>query len=317
MAEISIREGNLPFEIPHVGTPCHTYYKIFGDLSSNSPRLVVLHGGPSAGHEYLLPFAQLWEQFGIPVIFYDQIGCASSTHLPDTRGDESLWQESLFMVELDNLLDSLRLRDGPGYYILGHSWGGRLAAAFAASRPLGLQMLVLASAIASTETVNLGNQLNRKALPPDVRLALEEEDEKGDVDSERFKDAYAVFLRTYFCRVGPPPPKELLLAGKNIAQDKAVRPTIYGPSPLRCTGSFRDWTVIPRLHQIAVPTLVYNGDFDTSHDVTTVPFFEHIPRVRWITFPNAGHMCHIEGPELRERVLRTVGEFLTWGSNTK
>jgi pimeloyl-ACP methyl ester carboxylesterase len=74
-------------------------------------------------------------------------------------------------------------------------------------------------------------------------------------------------------------------------------------------GSFRDWTCIPRLHQIAVPTLVYNGEFDTSHDITTVPFFENIPRVRWITFPDAGHMCHLERPA--EKVLRTVGEFLT------
>ena len=64
------------------------------------------------------------------------------------------------------------------------------------------------------------------------------------------------------------------------------------------------------MHQIAVPTLIYNGEFDTSHDETVAPF-EHIPRVRWITFPNAGHMCHLEGPELREEVLRVVGEFLT------
>ena len=60
-----------------------------------------------------------------------------------------------------------------------------------------------------------------------------------------------------------------------------------------------------------MPTLVYNGEFDTSHDITTVPFFEHIPRVRWITFPGAGHMCHLERQELAERVFRVVGEFLT------
>jgi pimeloyl-ACP methyl ester carboxylesterase len=83
-----------------------------------------------------------------------------------------------------------------------------------------------------------------------------------------------------------------------------------GPSPLDFTGSFRDWTCIPRLHQINVPTLMYNGDFDTSHDVTLVPLFEHIPRVRWITFTDAAHMCHLERPELAEKVFRTVGEFL-------
>src|ERR1700727_229177 len=101
MADTDMREGTVPFKIQHIDTPCHTYYKIIGDLSSNSPRLVVLHGGPGTGHEYLLPFGRLWQQFGIPVVFYDQIGCAASTHLPQTAGDESFWQESLFLAELD------------------------------------------------------------------------------------------------------------------------------------------------------------------------------------------------------------------------
>ena len=84
-----------------------------------------------------------------------------------------------------------------------------------------------------------------------------------------------------------------------------------GPSPFDFTGSFRDWTCVPRLPQINVPTLLYNGDSDTSHDVTIVPLFEEIPRVRWITFSDAGHMCHLERPELAEKIFRTVGDFLT------
>lgn len=93
--------------------------------------------------------------------------------------------------------------------------------------------------------------------------------------------------------------------------NRANQPSRYGPSPFKAEGTFRDWTCIPRLHQIDVPTLVYNGEFDSSHDVTTVPFFENIPRVRWVTFSHAGHMCHLEGPEIREKVMTTVGEFLT------
>jgi pimeloyl-ACP methyl ester carboxylesterase len=76
-------------------------------------------------------------------------------------------------------------------------------------------------------------------------------------------------------------------------------------------GSFKDWTCIPRLHQIAVPTLLYNGEFDTSHDITLTPFFEHISRIRWVTFANAGHICHLERSEIAEKVYRLVGEFLT------
>ncbi|MCJ1308608.1 hypothetical protein MMC25_002261 [Agyrium rufum] len=310
MADADVIEGRVPFTVPKVDTACFTYYKIIGDLSSNSPRLIVLHGGPGTGHEYLLPFGQLWQSHGIPVVFYDQIGCGASTRLPQTRGDESLWQESLFIAELNNLIEFLHLHDGPGFHLFGHSWGGRIAPAFAASRPEGLRKLILASGVASTETLVEGTRRNRKQLPHETQTALNEEEKQGNFMSPRFREGIDIYLRTYFCRAKPFPPKELLPALKNMSEDTTVRETIAGPSPLNCAGSFRNWTCIPRLHQITAPTLVYNGEFDTSHDNTTKPFFEHISRVRWITFANAGHMCHLEGPEIREKVLSTVGEFL-------
>ena len=76
-------------------------------------------------------------------------------------------------------------------------------------------------------------------------------------------------------------------------------------------GSLSNWDVIPRLPKITAPTLVYNGEYDTSHDIAQVPFFELVPQVRWITISGGGHMCHLEGEGRRERVLKVVGEFLT------
>lgn len=75
------------------------------------------------------------------------------------------------------------------------------------------------------------------------------------------------------------------------------------------------WTSIPRLPQIIAPTLIYNGEYDTSHDIGQVPFFELIPRVRWVTFANGGHKCHLESG-LKEKILKVVGEFLTQGRET-
>jgi pimeloyl-ACP methyl ester carboxylesterase len=72
----------------------------------------------------------------------------------------------------------------------------------------------------------------------------------------------------------------------------------------------RNWTVISRLPNITAPTLVYNGEFDTSQDIANEPFFEHIPRVRWLTVSNASHMIHLESDVLREKVMTLVGEFL-------
>lgn len=89
----------------------------------------------------------------------------------------------------------------------------------------------------------------------------------------------------------------------------------FGPSIHVPTGSILGWTSIPKLPLITAPTLIYNGEYDTSHDVAQEQFFEIIPRVRWITFPASGHMCHLEGEGLRERVLKVVGRFLTHGQH--
>ena len=84
----------------------------------------------------------------------------------------------------------------------------------------------------------------------------------------------------------------------------------YGPSTLTPIGSLAGWTVIPRLPSIGAATLVFNGEHDTSGDICTAPFFEHIPHVRWLTFRNASHMCHMDEGGLREYVLKVVGDFL-------
>lgn len=83
-----------------------------------------------------------------------------------------------------------------------------------------------------------------------------------------------------------------------------------GPVVSVQTGSLRGWTIIPRLPQITAPTLLYNGEYDTSRDISQIPFFELIPSVRWITFPGGSHMNHVEGGGHREKTLKLIGDFL-------
>jgi proline-specific peptidase len=167
-------------------------------------------------------------------VFYDQIGCAASTHLPQTAGDDSFWQESLFITELNNLIDFLQLREGPSYHILGQSWGSRIAAAFAATQPRGLRRLVLASGIASSYTWVQGIRAISKQLPSDVQLAINEEEASGNFDSPRFRDAMNVFFKTYICRVEPFPPKDLVQSPKNLSTDTTVRDSILVIYYYRC-----------------------------------------------------------------------------------
>lgn len=226
MPELQIQEGKAPFNISSIGEPCFTYYKIIGDLSSGAPPVVVVHGGPGSGHEYLLTFADLWQEYGLPVLFYDQIGCASSTHLPQMAGDRSFWQEQLFQDELDNLVDHLQLRRGSGFHLLGHSWGGMLGAAFASRQPQGLQRLVLASGLASKELAARGTRLLKDQMSSDMRQALEDAESKGEYQSPAYKDALNYYQKKHVCRAEPFPPVELLPALKHLHEDTTVYRTM-------------------------------------------------------------------------------------------
>ncbi|GAM89989.1 hypothetical protein ANO11243_080290 [Dothideomycetidae sp. 11243] len=307
---VPTEEGKIPFHIPSIDKECFTFYKIFGDLKSGATPLVFLHGGPGAGHDAFLPFAALWETHGIPLVMYDQIGCGQSTWLNETLGNEELGQESLFLAELDNLLDYLHLRDGPGYHLLGHSFGGMIGPAFAATRPLGLRKLILASGVASKETCNQSFDILRSRLPDEHRDALLEAERSEDFQSVGFQEAWKYILRHYMCRTENQP--QVFLDGiKSIAEATAVIGTLFGSCPMFNYGTFKNWTCVPRLHLIEAPTLIFNCEFDTSPlDVAQQPFFDLIPKVRWHKFSRAGHLPWLESERLLEDVLKLVGGFL-------
>ncbi|KAI1316749.1 proline-specific peptidase [Xylariaceae sp. FL0255] len=293
MDQTPTKEGKIPFTVPErllagrsdVPSPCYTYYKVFGDLAC-------------AGHELNLTLAALWPRYGLPVIFYDQIGCGGSTWLPQTAGDKAFWHELLFVAELDNLLDAFNVRNGPGFYLFGQSWGGMFAGAFAASHPRGLGRLSI--------------RIRLVELPPHEQQVLKKYTDSGEFNHPEYKAALMVFCHRYLCRDDPFPP-EVSRALGNLDEDRIVYGTMNGPSLLVRNGSHVHWTSIPRLPQIKAPTLIYIGEFDTTTDISQIPYFELIPRVQYVTFTGAGHLCHLEAAS-KEKVFKTIGDFLTQGN---
>ena len=99
------------------------WYKIAGTEKGGTP-LILIHGGPGATHDYLLPLEELADKR--PVIFYDQLSCGKS----DNPADVSLWTIERYVEELDLLCKSLNFKN---YHILEQSWGGTLAVEYALS----------------------------------------------------------------------------------------------------------------------------------------------------------------------------------------
>lgn len=219
MTSDTVNTGEVDFETPNAGKTCKTWYKIVGKL--DSPPLITLHGGPGAGHEYMLSLTDLHKKYGIPVIFYDQIGCGQSTHFPEKVNDTNFWTFELYIAELDNLIERLQLRD-VGFYLLGQSWGGMFGPLYASRRPRGLKKLIISGGPASIPLLVKGFEGLIAELPDDVRKTIEDCNKRGDHESQEFHEAAAVFYSKHVCRLDPQPP-EVQCAFTHLKED----PTAY------------------------------------------------------------------------------------------
>lgn len=292
---MNITEGLAPYG------DYRTWYRITGDLGSGKAPLVVMHGGPGCTHDYVDSFKDI-AATGRPVIHYDQVGNGRSSHLPEKGAD--FWTPDFFVAELHNLVAHLGI--GSAYCLLGQSWGGMLGAEVAVRRPKGLKALVIANSPASMDLwVSEANRL-REALPPEVQATLLQHERAGTTDSKAYETAVEAFNARHVCRVVPMPP-EVQKTFDAIAADPTVYHTMNGPSEFHVIGTLRNWSIIDRLPQIEVPTLLISGHYDEATPATVQPYADNIPDVRWRIFENSSHMPHVEE---RQECMSVVSTFL-------
>lgn len=265
-----------------------TWCRVDGELrpgATDGPApLVVLHGGPGATHDYLLPLTDVARD-GRAVVLYDQLGNGKSTHLPE-RGAE-FWTVDLFVRELANLLEHLGIADR--YHVLGQSWGGFLAQEHAFTQPAGLRSLVLSNTAASfPDFVAEANRL-RQDLPPGVDDTLRKHEEAGTTDDPEYAEACTVFYQRHLCRLDPWPAGVSDGLAK-LDEDPTVYHTMNGPSEFHVIGSIRDWQSKDRLHLIDVPTLLLSGRHDEATPALQEPLKAGIGQTEQQIFEESSHL---------------------------
>lgn len=294
MATTAVATGRAPFR------DWETWYRVTGTLGGGRPPLVVLHGGPGATHDYLLPLADLATS-DRAVIHYDQLGSGNSTHLQE-RGSE-FWTVELFLDQLDALLSVLGVE---AYHLLGQSWGGMLAAEHAVRQPVGLRGLVLSNSPASMPLWISEAARLRAGLPAETRAVLDRHEAAGTTEDPEYLTATQAYYDRHLCRLIPNPP-ELARTLELLAADPTVYRAMNGPNEFFCIGSLRTWTIVDRVRAITAPTLLISGRHDEATPATVQPFADTIPNVRWELFEASSHSPFLEE---RDRYLQVVGTFL-------
>lgn len=303
--------GSIPFEYAKNNLVAETAYYIWGDLKSSDRKpLICLHGGPGVPHNYLLPLALIYADYGIPVLMYDQVGCGKSTHFQDKKFDGNFWTPEMFLAELDNVKRYFGIEQ---FDLLGQSWGGMLAGQYAITQPKGLRKLIIEGGPSDIPAYAKVSQRLRSQLPKHVQEVLDRCEREGDTDSQEYKDATNYYYALHLCRVQPFP-KELTDSFAQLEEDSTVYETMMGPNEFNATGTLKDWSITDELHKITERTvpgglLIMNGHYDTVADETTSPFFYRPScKVKWVRYALSSH-CPIL--EETERLLGDLGRFLT------
>lgn len=275
------------YNIPYLGYKTHCF--VYGDLSKGTP-VIVLHGGPGGCVERYEPLIELANK-GIPLIFYDQLGCGYS-RVP--KGHLELWTYKTFMDELENVISYFNLKK---FIILGHSWGGMLALEWVTKRQHeGLEKLVLFSTLPSTKIWNDEHLKMIENFPEEEKINL-----INDFEGKTTQKLYLKrgLRRFYSFHVSKKKDKKYIFKRKKFPRtNKEIYEYMWGKSELFGTGSLKEWNVENELHKIDVPTLIISGAFDESSPAMNELMNKRIKNSKWILLKSSHHIGYAEEPEL-------------------
>ncbi len=259
--------------------------------------LVILHGGPGIPHDYLLSLAPLDQDR--PVIYYDQLGCGNSSL---NHSAKNLWTLARFVQELETLATALNLSQ---FNLLGHSWGGLLAAEYAIAHPERLQSLILASPLLDTALWIQDAKVLVEQLPKETQDNIFKHEGAGTTDSAEYQEAVGQYYKL-MCRV--PKPQNLLESLSRLNPE--VYQTMWGPSEFTVTGNLKTASCLNQLSKITVPVLITCGRFDSAAPRTMEKALEKLTYAehkKLVVFEHSAHMPHLEEPE---RYLKEIEDFL-------
>ena len=271
-------------------------FRVWTKRVGNNPRLKVLllHGGPGATHEYLEGCDGFLPQEGVEYYYYDQLGSTYS----DQPDEPELWEIDRFVDEVEQVRLALGL--GPESLVLyGQSWGGVLAIEYALAHQQQLKGLVVSNMMASIPAYN---RYAEEVLMPEMDPAALVEIKRLEAAGETSDPAYEALLMEHHyvhhvCRLPADEWPDPVVRGF-----EHINPSIYvpmqGPSELGASGKLELWDRTADLPRIDVPTLVMGAEHDTMDPAHLRWMAEQLPRGRYHHSPEGSHLAIVDDQEV-------------------
>ncbi len=253
----------------------------------HGPDVVVLHGGPGAHHDYLLPHFDALA-VGRRLRYYDQRGGGRS---PVPRDVPVGWREHV--EDLNALIDLWGVAPAT---LLGYSWGGLLALLYAASYPerVGRLALVSPAPVSPGHREEFQRRFAERMEHPRVAQAREalRQSDLRERDPEAYRQrAFELSVAGYF--KDPQEARDLTPFRVTGRTQQAVWDSV-SQSDLR--------DELTELCELSIPALVVHG----RHDPIPLETAEQVATCLGATlevFEDSGHVPYVEDFEEFVQVL--------------
>jgi len=261
---------------------------IAGLRAGSGPPVLLLHGGPGLGFEYLRDLAdELAEEND--VAWYQQRGLAPSA------------TEGPYTVATD-VRDAARVLDALGWekaYVVGHSWGGHLALHVAAALPervLGVLAVDPLGSVGDGRWPEFDAEMFRRTPEP-VRARARELDEllsSGAGDDDLALESMSLVWAAYFAdpEAAPPMP-DLRMASERSA---LMGQSIVAELP----------ALEAALGRIRLPVGFVHGALSPMPIAASTDTAERIPGAWVDVVDGAGHFVWVEAPRAVTASLRRL-----------
>jgi len=251
---------------------------IAGRRAGSGPPVLLLHGGPGLGFDYLRDLADELVQEN-DVAWYQQRGLAPSA------------TEGPYTVATD-VGDARRVLDALGWdkaYVVGHSWGGHLALHVAEALPerlLGVLAVDPLGSVGDGRWPEFDEEIFRRTPEP-VRARARELDElasNGAADDELALEQMRLVWSAYFAdpEAAPPMPR-LRMASERSAQ---MGQSILAELPALEAG----------IGRIRLPVGFVHGSRSPMPVAASTDAAERIPGAWVDVVDGAGHFVWVEAP---------------------
>lgn len=272
-----------------ISTPAGTF-KVWTKRFGNNPRIkiLLLHGGPATGHEYMECFESFFPKEGFEFYEYDQLGAPYS----DQPEDTSLWTTERYVEEVEQVRKAIGA-DSTNFYILGNSWGGILAMEYALKYQHNLKAMIVADMVASCPDYNkYAQDVLAKQMDPKVLQEIRDIEARKDFSNPRYEELLMPnFYQQHFCRLKDWPEPVTRAFTHQTKVSRQIYVIMQGPSEFGLSGRLLNWNVKDRLKELRIPTLMVGAKYDTMDPKAMEEQSKMVQHGSYLYCPNGSHLC--------------------------